>query len=122
MPDRFKYTAAEAQRFTKHGVDLIVYGEDSPPANVVHVSVEKGHFQEFYDVESTFNYFVYDGHGTFVIDDKRVEVGPMDLVVIPPRTRIHYFGTMKMVLAVAPAFEAENERHVRFVSEDEDPR
>jgi len=51
MP-KYKYTVEEANKFNKHGIDLTVYPTDIESANVVHVSVEKGHFQEFYDKET----------------------------------------------------------------------
>jgi mannose-6-phosphate isomerase-like protein (cupin superfamily) len=118
---KYKYTAKEARQFNKHGIDLTVYGQDVPLANVVHVNVKKGHFQEFYDVKSTFTYYIISGHGTFYINDQAVEAKATDLLVIPPNTRIHYFGNMEMVLTVSPAFDEGNERHVRFVGENESP-
>lgn len=121
MAKQYKYTAKNAHKFNKHGIDLTVYGEDVPEANVVFVSVDKGHFQEFYDVGSYFIYYIIEGKGTFVLDDEKVEAEATDLIVIPPKTRIHYFGKMKMVLTVSPAFKEENERHVRFVDEKENP-
>ena len=118
---KYKFTAKEAKKFNKHGVDLVVYGENFSPANVVHVSVKEGHFQEFYDTESGYIYYIVSGKGTFVLDDEKVEAEATDLIVIPPKTRIHYFGNMEMVLTVAPAFDETNERHVRFVDKSESP-
>jgi mannose-6-phosphate isomerase-like protein (cupin superfamily) len=118
---KYKYTASDARQFNKHGIDLTVYGQDVPLANVVHVSVKHGHFQEFYDVESTFTYYIVIGQGTFYLDGEAVEAKATDLIVIPPNTRIYYFGAMEMVLTVSPAFKEENERHVRFVPESESP-
>lgn len=118
---QYKFTANKAQKFNKHGIDLVVYGENYPAANVVHVSVKKGHFQEFYDVESAYIYYIVSGKGTFVLDEEKIEAEATDLIVIPPKTRIHYFGTMEMVLTASPAFNEKNERHVRFVDESESP-
>ena len=98
-----------------------MYGENYPPANVVHVHTDEGHFQEFYDVESAFIYYIVKGEGTFVLNDEKIEVKATDLIVIPPNTRIHYFGTMDMVLTVSPAFKPENEREVRIVERSESP-
>lgn len=121
MSKKYRFTAKDAKKFNKHGVDLTVYGEGVPEANVVFVSAEKGHFQEFYSTRSYFTYYIIEGTGTFVLDDEQVEADATDLIVIPPNTRIHYFGTMKMVLTVAPAFNEQDERHVRFVDESESP-
>lgn len=119
MPRQYKFTADKANKFNKHGVDLVVYGEGVPETNVVHVSVDEGHFQEFYDEKSWFIYYIYEGRGTFVLNDEKVEAQATDLITIPPKTRIHYFGTMKMVLTVSPAFDEKNERHVRMVGKEE---
>lgn len=121
MSKKYLFTANEAKKFNKHGVDLTVYGEDVPEANVVFVSVKEGHFQEFIDVESYFIYYIIKGEGTFVLNDEQVRAKPTDLIVIPPKTRIHYFGNMEMVLTVSPAFKEENERHIRFVEKSESP-
>lgn len=117
----YTFTAAQARQFNKHGIDLTVYGEGVPSANVVHVSVKRGHFQEFYDVVSTYIYYIVEGSGVFFLNDEQVTARATDLIVIPPTTRIHYFGTMEMVLTVTPAFDPANERHVRFVEESESP-
>jgi mannose-6-phosphate isomerase-like protein (cupin superfamily) len=121
MTKQYRYTANRAQKFNKYGVDLTVYGENEPSANVCHVSVKKGHFEEFYNKKSTFTYYIIEGKGTFMLDSKPVEAEATDLIVIPPNTRIHYFGTLDMVLTVSPAFNEEDEVHVRFVEESESP-
>jgi mannose-6-phosphate isomerase-like protein (cupin superfamily) len=118
---KYKYTAKEARKFNKHGIDLVVYGGNSSLANVVHVRVKEGHFQEFYDIESTFIYYIIKGKGVFILDGESVEASATDLIIIPPKTRIHYFGNMDMVLTVSPAFKETNERHVRFVEKSESP-
>ena len=118
---KYKYTAKEARKINKHGIDLVVYGGNSSLANVVHVRVKEGHFQEFYDIESTFIYYIIKGKGIFILDDESVEASATDLIIIPPKTRIHYFGNMDMVLTVSPAFKETNERHVRFVEKSESP-
>jgi len=118
---KYKFTEKEAQRFEKHGINITIYGEDVSSANVCHVRVKEGHFQEFYDVESTYIYYIIGGKGTFFLNDEKVEASATDLIVIPPKTRIYYFGKMDMVLTVTPAFKDKNERHVRFVEKAESP-
>lgn len=121
MSRQYKFTVDKASKFNKYGIDLIVYGENLPEANVVHVSVKKGHFEEFYDIKSTYTYYIVQGKGTFYLDGEAVEAKATDLIVIPAKTRIYYFGTMEMVLTVAPAFDEKNERHVRLIDESESP-
>src|SRR3989344_5909645 len=121
MAKQYKFTADKARKFNKFGIDLVVYGENVPEANVVHVSVKKGHLEEFYDFKSWFIYYIVKGRGTFVLNDEKAEVKATDLITIPPKTRIHYFGTMEMVLTVSPAYDEKNYRHVRMVSKEESP-
>lgn len=118
---QYKFAADQADKFNKHGIDLTIYNEGVPQANVVHVSVEEGHFQEFSDSESYYIYYIYEGSGLFVLNDEKIEAKATDLIVIPPQTRIHYFGKMKMVLTVTPAFKESNEKHIRFVGKSESP-
>lgn len=93
---KYKFSADKANKFKKHGIDLTVYREDVPSANVVYVEVDGGHMQEFKDTTSHFIYYIIEGNGVFILDDEQVEVKATDLIVIPPNTRIHYFGKMKM--------------------------
>ena len=102
MGKKYKYTVKDARQFNKHGIDLTIYGQDVPLANVVHASVKKGHFQEFYNLESTYTYYIISGRGTFYLDDEPVQAEATDLIVVPPNTRIHYLNE-------------KNEHHVRFV-------
>lgn len=88
-------------------------------AGVVYIEVEEGHFQEFYDKKSTFVYYIIEGKGTFYLDEKKTSVEATDLVIIPPMTKIYYFGKMKMTLTTVPAWQAENEVHVRFIEKSE---
>lgn len=117
---RYKFTADEADKFSKYGEDLTVYGAGVAQANVVHVSVEEGHFEEF-SSKSYYMYYIYEGSGIFVLNDEKVEAKATDLIVVPPDTRIHYFGTMKIVLTVTPAFREEDETHIRFIDKSENP-
>lgn len=118
---KYKFTKKEARKFNKYGIDLVVYGENFPPVNVAFVHVSEGHFEEFYSTRSAFIYYIIKGKGIFFLNDEKVEAQATDLIVIPKKTRIHYFGTMDMVLTVCPAFDEKDERHVRFVEKSENP-
>jgi mannose-6-phosphate isomerase-like protein (cupin superfamily) len=66
-------------------------------------------------------YYIVEGSGVFILNDENHEVKTGDLVVVPPNTRIHYFGKMSMVLTVTPTFDEQNEVHVRFIEKTESP-
>lgn len=96
----------------KFGINLDIY----PSVNdcgVVLVFTEKGHNQEFYDLQSTFTYIILEGHGTFFLDDEAVEVTKGDSISIYPKTKIYYKGNLKMVLITTPAWKPENEVETR---------
>jgi quercetin dioxygenase-like cupin family protein len=117
----YKHSVEDADRFTKHGIDLTVYGQQGPSATVVRVNVERGHFQEFRNVRSSYIYYIVSGEGVFYLNGEAVAAAATDLIAVPPNTRICYFGSMEMVLTVAPAFDEQDERHVRFIEEGESP-
>lgn len=110
-----KSTRKKTERIGKHGINLWVYKVGRKEAGVAYVEVKKGHFQEFYDKKSTFIYYVIAGAGTFYLDEKAIPARATDLVIAPPKTKIYYFGKMKMLLTTVPAWKAENEVHVRYL-------
>ena len=118
---KYLYPFEEAKTINKFGVDITIFGEGVSTGNLVYEETEIGHLEEFVDSVSTHMWFIVEGNGTFVIDDEKVEAGPKDLVVVPPGKRIHYFGKLKMLLCTTPAFNPENEQHVRDVDENESP-
>lgn len=76
---------------------------------------ETGHAEEFYNDVSTFSWFIVEGSGTFVVNDQPFAVGPKDLIIVPPKHRVYYYGKLKMVLSVTPAYDPQHEHHVRDV-------
>ncbi len=92
----------------KHGISLDIY-PNMGDCGLVTVDTETGHNQEFYDVESTFNYIVLEGNGQFFLDDEEVPVQKGDFVSIAPKTRIYYKGKMKLILVINPTWKPENE-------------
>ena len=51
MP-QYKFSGEAASKIHKHGIDLTIFNENVPQVNVVHISVELGHLQEFFDTVS----------------------------------------------------------------------
>ncbi len=100
---------------SKHGITLWAYNTNSPAFGIVDIEVEKGHFEEFYHKTSTFHYHILDGEGIFYLNDKATPVKSGDSITIPPLAKIYYKGRMKMILVTAPAWNAEDEVHVRDI-------
>jgi quercetin dioxygenase-like cupin family protein len=118
---KYRYSAADANTFHKYGVDITSYDLSLEGCNVVFESTETGHFEEFYSDLSTYIWFIIEGKGTYVIDDEHIDVSAKDIVVAPPKHRIHYFGKMKMLLVTTPPFNEQHEHHVRDVPLEESP-
>lgn len=59
--------------------------------------------------ECDFVYYVLEGRGHFLIDDRREECKVGNLVVIPAGTKFTYKGRLKMLLVVSPPFWPEQE-------------
>jgi len=111
----YRYGIDDAERKEKYGADLTVYDGSECGTQVARVSVKEGHFEEFIDAVSTYQYLILEGKGTFYLNDEEVPVVATDLVVVPPGTRIYYLGTMDMVLVTSPSWDARNYSHVRFI-------
>lgn len=118
---KYLYPGQEARKATVFGVDITIFGEDVSTNNLVYETCETGRLEEFTDDVSTHMWFIIEGEATFVLNDEKIVVRSGDLVVVPPKTRIHYFGKVKMVLCVTPAFDPKNEHHVRDVAASESP-
>lgn len=117
----YKLSFSEAKSFNKFGVDISAYPLNLTSFDFVYENVTEGHFEEFYSEVSTYTWFIFEGKGTFVVDDESINVVGLDVVSVPPKHRIHYFGKMKMLLMVTPKFDEKNEHHVRDVDKSESP-
>lgn len=114
-----KYSKSETTSMSKHGIDLTLFPDHCPNAEIAVVNVEKGHFQEFYHKSSWFLYYIQTGSGRFFLDGVETKAESGDLVAVPPMTKIYYFGKMSMILVTSPVWNEENEVHVRFIDESE---
>lgn len=117
----YRYPAADAAKLSKFGIDLSIYDQDAAGVTIAHVLCSEGHFQEFYNTESSYAYYIIDGEGSFHLNDSVVNAQSSDLIVAPPNTRIHYFGSMRMLLVVSPSFRQEAEHEVRRIPKIESP-
>lgn len=54
-------------------------------------------------------YFVIEGEGKFIIDNKEDNVSANDLVFVPKETPYNFFGKMKLLLVCSPEFNPEDD-------------
>jgi mannose-6-phosphate isomerase-like protein (cupin superfamily) len=112
---KYVYSHSEALKKNVFGVDITGYNTPIKTLDIVFEETTRGRHEEFYDTVSTHMWLITEGEGTFVINDERYDVTARDLVIVPPKSRIYYVGTMKMVLVTTPGFEPKNEHHMRNV-------
>lgn len=110
-----KIAEDDAVAKSKHGINLWAYDSETPGAELVYIEVEKGHFEEFYNKKSTLLYYVIDGYGTFYLDGKPEPATRGDMVVIKPKIKCYYLGKMRLALVSTPAWNEDDEVHVRFI-------
>lgn len=111
------FTRENAVRIEKHGMSMAVYSgrTEFPQAAVAYQETEKGHAEEFFHEKSAFIYYIIEGSGVWVIEDREYPAQAGDVVMVPPGKRFYFRGRLRQVCVTVPAWEEEYERHVRFV-------
>lgn len=101
----------------KHGVRMRIYTtkEDCPNAAVLYQETETGHAEEFVHDKSDFLYYILEGYGTWVVEDREFDVRAGDVVVVPAGNRFWFRGNLKQICITAPAWEVKCERHIRDI-------
>jgi len=104
-----------AEVIEKYGVRMRVYTTkaDFRNAAVLYQETEKGHAEEFMHERSDFIYYVLEGSGTWIVEDREFEVRAGDVVVVPAGKRFWFRGHLKQVCVTAPAWEEQYEHHTR---------
>ena len=92
------------------------FAKDCPQAAVVFQETDVGHSEEFYHEKSAFIYYIIEGKGVWVIEDKEYPVEATDVVIVPPGKRFYFKGQLKQICVTAPAWEEKYEHHVRDVN------
>ncbi len=111
------YHKDNAKTFKKAGVKMRLYNTkgDCKLCNILYQEVDSGHFEEFINHKSAFIYYILEGKGEFIIEDKKYKVEAGDAVIIPPNTRFYYIGHMKQILVTAPAWDEKDEEIIRKI-------
>jgi mannose-6-phosphate isomerase-like protein (cupin superfamily) len=112
MTEQFIFRGADAKTVKRPGYSITFFRDDDLSPNIVYIDVEKDHLTEWYSDTATQSWYVIEGKGTFVLDDKKYEVGAGDLIVVPPKVKKYYFGKMKMILITTPKFNPDDEHKV----------
>ncbi|MGB9937219.1 MAG: cupin domain-containing protein [Methanobacterium sp.] len=101
----------------KHDVKMHIYNtkEECSDAAVVYQETEIGHSEEFYHEKSAFIYYILEGKGTWIIEDKEHKVEAKDVVIVPPGKKFYFKGQLKQICITTPAWDEKYEKHVRYI-------
>lgn len=86
---------------------------ESENAGVLYQETHKGHTEEFLHEKSDFIYYILEGDGVWIVEDREFEARAGDVVVVPAGKRFWFRGNLKQVCITAPAWEEQYERHIR---------
>ncbi len=107
-----KFTLNKAFKFGWEGLKGWAYNseDDFPNASAAYFEVIGKH-GKVKNIKSDRIYFVLDGKGEFIIDEKSISVKKTDVVIVPKNTPYDYRATggttLKLFLVHFPAFDAE---------------
>lgn len=108
-----KFQLKNAHQFKWKGLRGWAYNskEDFPNASGAYFEVAKSHGK----VKTTYSdrvYYVIDGQGEFVINNKKFSVTKSDVIIVPKNTPYDYKtkgGVMKLFLVHIPAYDPDHE-------------
>ncbi|AKB52297.1 hypothetical protein MSBRW_3044 [Methanosarcina barkeri str. Wiesmoor] len=112
---RVVFKPEDAAVIEKKGVKMRIYTTkaESGNAGVLYQETQKGHTEEFLHEKSDFIYYILEGRGVWIVEDKEFEAQAGDVVVVPAGKRFWFRGNLKQVCITAPAWEEQYERHIR---------
>jgi len=105
-----KYTLEKSTESNRDGFDINIYNtkKDFERASTALLSVNGFHGRTKNKTNDRI-YYVIEGVGEFIIEDKTISVKSTDVVIIPKNTLYDFKGNMKLFLVHTPAFDRENE-------------
>ncbi len=112
---RVVFKPEDAAVIEKKGVKMRIYTTkaESENAGVLYQETQKGHTEEFLHEKSDFIYYILEGSGVWIVEDREFEAQAGDVVVVPAGKRFWFRGNLKQVCITAPAWEEQYERHIR---------
>jgi Mannose-6-phosphate isomerase len=112
---RVVFKPENAALIEKRGVKMRIYTTktESENAAVLYQETQKGHTEEFLHEKSDFIYYILEGSGVWIVEDREFEARAGDVVVVPAGKRFWFRGNLKQVCVTAPAWEEKFEHHIR---------
>jgi len=101
-----KFTKENARKFKWDGIEGYAYSskEDFPDMSCAYIIVTGTH-GKIKNIKSNRIYFVIEGKGEFIVNDKSIQARTGDVVIIPKNTPYDFKGDMRLFLVSSPAFD-----------------
>lgn len=96
----------ETKKFSNLSIKKLVK-LDNPPISITKLELI-GENQTVKNTVSDMFYYIIDGEGDFIIDDKKHHVKKGNLVCIPKNTTYKDNGNLKMLSIATPKFDRKN--------------
>src|ERR1700733_5688122 len=92
------YSRPTSTSFTGKGLLGYTFGPlNQKDLEIYYIEVEEGHDVFIISKKITRTYYVLSGSGYFIIGNHRYDVGPGDLVEVPPKIEYCYSGKMDLI-------------------------
>lgn len=113
-----KYTLKNAFQFGWKGLKGWAYNSknDFPNASAAYFEVDDHHGKVKTNLSDRI-YYVIEGKGEFIINDKIVPVEKTDVVIVPKKTPYDYRGNLKLFLVHVPAYDESYEVKLETVDQ-----
>ncbi len=85
----------------------IITGNDTPHFSLHRTEIDAARVH--YHKKLTEIYYILEGTGQMVLDDRTVDIRPGHCIVIPPGVRHNAAGKIKTMIVCLPAFDPEDE-------------
>jgi mannose-6-phosphate isomerase-like protein (cupin superfamily) len=107
---KMKFEIKNARKFSWKGIEGYAYNSKDDFANMCGAFIiVTGRHGKIKNMKSDRIYFVIEGSGKFIVNDKVIEVKKTDIVLIPKNTPYDFEGEMKLFLVTSPSFDPKDE-------------
>lgn len=101
----FIHTKSKNISFSHGGADGYAYKLWSKNIEIDYIDSKTGHDGSVISDTLSHFYYILEGEGEFILDNKSYLVKTGDLVEVPPNHSLDYKGKMKMLLIMEPPYD-----------------
>lgn len=110
--NEFVHKKSEERSFSRGGADGYGFPIKSKNVEIDFIDSKTGHGGKVVSDSLSHFYYILEGSGEFIIDDKSYSATAGELVEIPPKRSFDYKGKMKMLLIIEPPFLSKKVKEI----------